>query len=314
VSNTEPVAGHLTVHHEPFTFRQALERGWTRHSLRQAVEEGAVTHVLTDVYLLGRPELTLELRLACLKLVLPRHAVAVDRLAAWLWGVELTRAPAGEPLPLDIFVLRGHTRLRRTDAASGERDLIPGDLVMLDGILVTSPTRTALDLACRLGRQDALAALDGFARVHGVTEAHLVRLLPRFRGRRGIVKARGLIPLMDGRAESSGESLTRLAIIDADLPVPVLQHWITISGVPTYRLDLAYPLFKIVVEYNGQEFHTEEADRKADDARHAWLREHGWIVIVVWKNDLSVTTREPWLGELREALAARHHWGRLART
>jgi len=314
VSIAESVAGRLAVSPEPFTFQQALERGWTRHSLRRAVDEGVVSHVLTDVYLLGRPELTLELRLACIKLVLPPHAVAVDRLAAWLWDVELTTSPAGEPLPLDIFVLRGHTRLRRTGAASGERDLAPEDLVMLDGILVTSPARTALDLACRLGRQDALAALDGFARVHGLEEAHLMRLLPRFRGRRGIVKARGLIPLMDGRAESSGESLTRLAIIDADLPAPLPQHWITIAGVPTYRLDLAYPRFKILVEYNGQAFHTEDVDRKADEARHAWLREHGWIVIVVWKDDLSAKTRAPWLDELRQALASRQHWGRLART
>jgi hypothetical protein len=256
----------------------------------------------------------LDLRLACLKLVLKPHAVVVDRTAAWLWDVPLATAPSAGPPPVDVFVLRGRTRLRRADTASGERDLSPQDLVQIDGICVTTAARTAMDLACRLPRPDALAALDGFARVHGITQADLGALLPRFRGRRGVVKARGLIPLMDGRAESSGESITRLAIIDGGLPVPVPQHWITVHGVPTYRLDLAYPRLKIVVEYNGQKYHSEDSDREADESRWKWLRERGWIVIVVWRDDFSLKAQQRWLGELRAALASRAHWGRLART
>jgi hypothetical protein len=299
---------------KPFTFQQALDMGWTRAGLRRAVEEGEVTHVLTDVYVDGRPDDTLELRLACLRLVLPPHAVVVDRTAAWLWDVSPARTSSAEPQPLDVFVLRGHTRLRRRGADSGERDLMPRDLVLLDGILVTAPLRTALDLACRCRREDALVALDGFARVHGVTQADLVAMLPRFRGRRGIVQARGLIPYVDGRAESSGESVTRLAIIDAGLPIPLPQHWITIAGVPTYRLDLSYPRLKIVVEYNGQDFHSEDEDRQADKDRRRWLRSRGWIVIEVWKDDFSLEAKQRWLGELRQALASRAHWERLART
>lgn len=175
--------------------------------------------------------------------------------------------------------------------------------MVVGGVQVTTPLRTALDLGCNLRRRDALAALDQFMRLHGVTREQLARGAVRFFRRRGVVQLRQLVPLADRRAESPRESWTRLEIIDAGLPCPELQHWIEIDGVPTYRLDLAYPRLRIVVEYDGEEFHDQTAEQRRHDAeRRTWLAEHDWTIIVVKKGDFTGAGLDRWLSELRQAL------------
>ncbi|HET8961976.1 endonuclease domain-containing protein, partial [Nocardioides sp.] len=114
---------------------------------------------------------------------------------------------------------------------------------------------------------------------------------------------RELIPLADPRAESPAESWTRLALIDHGLPAPEAQYWIEIGGVPTFRLDLAYPHARVAVEYDGEEFHTSETDRQADLRRREWLERHGWTVIVVTKESFSGDALIAWISRVREALA-----------
>ena len=171
------------------------------------------------------------------------------------------------------------------------------------GLRVTTPLRTALDLGCNLRRRDALAALDQFVRVHQLTREEMARGALRYFRRRGVVQLRRLIPLADGRAESPRESWTRLEILDAGLPSPELQYWIEIDGVPTYRLDHAYPRHLVAVEYDGEDFHDRtEEQRRHDRERRAWLEAHRWTVIVVRKGDFGGGNCDRWLGELRRAL------------
>ncbi len=109
----------------------------------------------------------------------------------------------------------------------------------LYGVTVTTPLRTALDLACNLRRREAMAAVNAFARSHGVTAEQMGAELRRFRGRRGVRQLRDLISLLEPLIESQRESWLWLEIHDHGLPLPVPQHWIDIDGVPTYRLDFA---------------------------------------------------------------------------
>ncbi len=290
----------------PFTSTDALDHGVTRWTLTQLVQSGEVRRVLTDVYADGRMRDTLELRARAARIVLPAHAVVVDRSAAWLWGVDLrTKAELQTPPPLEIFVPPGHKRLTRPQAAGGERTLIPSDLRSVDGLQVTSPVRTALDLACGLAPYEALAALDAFARLHGITTFELLAQLPRYRGRRGVVQARRLVPLMDALAESAGESFTRLAMLDAQLPRPTLQHWVTDAGRPVFRLDLAYPELKICVEYDGVDHHSSAQQRAADESRRGWLRERGWFVVVVTRESFAGSALDQWLNQVKAAVRER---------
>ncbi len=293
-----------TLPDRPFTSSDASSFGLSRAALRSAVRDGVVRRVVRGVYLRSDLALTLERKLAAVALVINPDLVACDRTAAWLWGVdayafrELDVVP-----PVETFALRGRRRSERPETRGGERDLAPGDWVVVAGVKVTTPLRTALDLGCLLPRRDALAAMDALVRGHGLTRSELARSLPRYFRRRGVVQLRGLVPLVDARAESPRESWLRLEILDHGLPAPELQWWVEVDGVPTYRLDLAYPHAKIAIEYDGAEFHTSPADRARDEARRAWLRAHGWTVIVVTAADFAPDADCAWLSAIAEALS-----------
>ena len=246
---------------------------------------------------------TTEVRVAALALALNPFTVVCDRTAAWVYGIEVMLFRELDVLPpLETFTLRGHSRTGRPECSGGQRDLAPDDICSVDGVPVTTPLRTCMDLGCKLSRRRALAAMDAFMREFGITRAEMMRMLPRYFRRRGVVQLRELIPLADPRAESPRESWTRLAIIDSGLPAPEPQHWILVSGRPTYRLDLAYPHAKVAVEYDGREFHDGDDQRMADEARRKWLRDRGWVVIVLDQDSFAPDAVDRWIEELKTAL------------
>lgn len=289
---------------EPFTTSAARKLRVSEKQLGAAVREGLVRRVLRGVYLRADLPDTVETRAACAALVIAPGSVARDRTAAWIHGVDVFTHSEHEVLPpIEACVGRFRAPSDRCGIDGGTRDLAPGDVMVVHGIAVTTPLRTALDLACNLRRREALAALDQFMRAFGFTREQYAAEAVRFFRRRGVVQLRRLIPLADPRAESQRESWTRLEIIDAGLPVPEPQHWIEIDGVPTYRLDLAYPRHRIAIEYDGEEFHDRTPEQRDDDEkRRAWLEHHGWRVVVVKRGDFTGAGLDRWLNELRAAL------------
>lgn len=297
----------------PFTKQHAHELGISAAMLYELERSRVIRRVFTSVYVRTTTPDTVQTRIEAVKLVSKPFTVLRDRTAAMVWGVDTFDYRELEILPpLEVSSLRGNTRTRRKGCNGGVRDLKDEDIVEIDGVLLTNPARTAIDLACKDcrrpgGRRKALATLDAFMRICGVTHDDLQRVLVRFRGRRGVCQARSVVPLADPRAESQGESWPRMEIVDHGLPAPELQYWVLVDGRPTYRLDMAYPKHRVAVEYDGQEFH-EGLDehgndrRKLDEERRAWLREHGWTVIVLTKHDFTPEAIERWIGELSRAL------------
>lgn len=290
---------------EPFTARDLPRLDMTRRRLRTLLADGGVRRVVNGVYVPTALGDDLEIRARAVALVLPDGSVACDRTAAWLHGVDLyTYAEHDAGLLVEMCVGPGRDASGRHGVGGHRRTLLPEEVIELNGVAVTTPLRTAVDLACILHRRDALAGLDAFRRLHGLRPDELNAMAQdRFRGRRGVIQARNLISHSDPRAESIRESWVRITIIDAGLPVPDVQVWITVDGVPTYRLDLAYPRKRIAVEYDGFEPHeaTEELIRQTEE-RRAWLRAHGWTVIVVRNGEFTGKGLERWIGELRAAL------------
>lgn len=289
----------------PFTTSAAVDLGVSRTLLRRWCSGALVERVLHGVYLRGDIPLTTEMKLAAAALVVNENAVACDRTAAWIWGVDTFRFGELDVVPpLETFVLRGGTRTRRHESRGGIRDLAAQDWITWDGVKVTTPQRTALDLGCSLDRREALAAMDALARHHGFSAADLAKQLGRYFRRRGVVQLRELVPLVRPEAESPRETWTRLAMIDFGLPMPQLQYWVLVDGAPTYRLDLAYPHARIAVEYDGQEHHTGPEARARDEARRTWLRAHGWTVIVIDAAAFAPGADDSWLITIRDCLAA----------
>lgn len=287
----------------PFTFAEWRATGLSPRRLRTALRAGLARRVLHGVYLRADVPLTLEVKARAVALVVGPDAVVCDRTAAWMWGVDVHEMREWDDVPpVETFVVRGRDPIDRRGVRGGTRDLAPQDWVEIHGLRVTTPLRTAMDLGCALNRREALAAMDALMRVHRFSHAELARTLPRYVRRRGVVQLRELAPLVDPRAESPRESWTRLELHDHGLPTPELQWWVTVNGVATYRLDLAYPNARIAIEYDGEDFHSSEADQARDLMRRAWLREHGWIVVVIDKSAFARSADLGWIIEVRDAL------------
>lgn len=289
----------------PFTTSEAAALGITRSALRSAVAHGQIRRVLHGVYALTSLNDTPETRASAAALVVPAHCVVVDRTAAWLYGVDCW--PAGWldlPPPLDM-VSAGHEPSRRSGLLGGRRDLQPEEITTIGGVRITTPLRTACDCARLRGRWAAIAALDGFMRHHGLTQSDLALALPRFKGRRGCIQLRELVSLASPLAESAAESWVRLAIHDAGLPPPSPQVVVDVPGYGVVRLDLAYPHLRVAVEFDGEAFHSLPEHRRRDAARREALREAGWRVLVLRKEDLVAGRLDSRLAELRRVLEDR---------
>lgn len=290
----------------PFCLRDLDALGLSRSRLRRLIADGTLRRLFRGVYVRSDVPETLALRASALALVVPPHTVVCDRTAAWLHGIDCFEPTEDASFAaLEVVAIGDHDRTRRDKVYGGTRALLREDICEVSGVKVTTPARTAADLARLRGRRSALAMLDAFARHHGVSQADHARLLARLKGHRGVVQYRELAPLADPRPESLAESWTRMDIKDHGLPLPTPQVWVELEGFGRVRLDLAYPRWKIAIEYNGEEFHSSAQARAADAERIRALEAAGWIVIVVTKDDFRSGADGRWLVELAAAIRER---------
>jgi hypothetical protein len=264
----------------PFRRDQASDLGLNAYRLTRDVAAGLLRRPLRQVYVDGTTADDRDQRIACLALVLPEHAVVWGRSAAWVWGVN-GFGPDERHLMTPEYVVphhRGRKRDRRVRVV--EAALTAPDVVELGALRLTSPTRTALDLARHLHRPWALAALDAFTSTGLVGVSELNAGLPRLFHHPGVVQARELVRLVEPKTESWGESVLRLRIIDAGFPRPEAQIEILApDGRVLYRIDLGYPQLRIGIEYDGEDHHGTRAQQQHDEARRRDLgRRFGWTV------------------------------------
>jgi hypothetical protein len=237
----------------------------------------------------------LMLRAQALQLVVPEGCVVVDWTAAWLYTGLLLPGDHLEVPPVSLFRHAGKGRLRNELCASGERTFIPKDLITVEGMVVTTPIRTAWDLGRLFHPVVAIGGMDGLLRTKAFTPEELIAGVERFRRQRGVVRLRFLAPMADGRSESMGESALRFRWAECeDLPQPEPQVPIFgDDGQVRYWLDLGVEAIRFAAEYDGQAFHSSDADRAHDAARREWIRENrAWVIKPVRKNNLFGETRD----------------------
>lgn len=297
----------LQFEERPFTAVMAREAGISRGMLQRLKASGQVRSPLRHVYVAAAAPDSLDLRARAAALVLPPHVVVADRAAAWLHGVDVLDFAELDVVPdLDAVSTDGHGRTRRDGIFGGKRDLAAGEVMTLpSGVLVTTPVRTACDIACLLGRLRAIATLDEFRRKHQLSQHDLQMMSRRFRGRRGVIQLRELIPLSTDCAESQPESWTRLLIHDQGLPIPEPQVELLVPGWGGVRMENAYRHLRIAVEYDGVEHHTVDGDRERDDGRRGVLDADGWAILVLRRGDFTLERRREWLDELAVLIADR---------
>lgn len=75
------------------------------------------------------------------------------------------------------------------------------------------------------------------------------------------------------------ESEARLVMLDGGLPEPLLQYEIVDHDGRLWRVDFLWPEQKVIVEYDGFDWHGSPEHLRRDRQKRAALQELGWRLI-----------------------------------
>ena len=245
-------------------------------ALEVAVRAGRLFRVRRGVYSLTPPGVSA--RLAALDLASGMRIVACMHTAAEMYGF-------GTEPDERLHILDPGIRLRPSPELMVHQR-IGAPLTKIRGRLATAPAWTAVEIARTLRRPRALAALDAALHVGCCSAAELTAAVDEQKGRRGIVHVRELVSLADGRAESPMESEARSIFIDGGLPLPELQYEIVDLHGKLWRVDFAWPDFKVIAEYDSVEWHASPEGWKHDRMKTACLQECGWTTVAMIVDDV----------------------------
>ncbi|HEX4359921.1 MAG TPA: DUF559 domain-containing protein [Pseudonocardia sp.] len=282
---------------EPFRGAEAVAAGLLT---RARLYGPRYRRVFPDVYVPADRPLDLVTRSrAAFLLVRDRGGVLAGYSAAALLGADC--APSGAPAEVLLTTnSRPHPGLLiRRGAASG------ADVTSVGDVLVTSPLRTAWDLARRLPLVEAVVAVDALARAASGTfqPAELSVRRSAEPGARGARRLAEVVALADPRAESPPETRLRVALVRAGVPTPEVQFPVLDEhGFVLARIDLAYPAAKLAIEYDGAG-HFDAGRARRDRERDGELAGIGWQTLRLASDDLDAlpqaTQRVARLLELR---------------
>ena len=128
--------------------RQLLARGLKAHAIDDRIRRGALHHLYRGVYALGHPRPTGSGPYLAAVIACGEAAVASHRSAAALWCIRPSASAR-----IDVTVPARGAR-KRTDGIRLHRSpLRPDEITVVDGVAVTTPARTLVDLADVLPRR-----------------------------------------------------------------------------------------------------------------------------------------------------------------
>ncbi len=260
---------------KPFVGSEAIAGG----VLTKSQLETRYHRVLRDVYVDRDAEITAKLRAEAGWLWTGRRGVVAGFSAAALHGSKWV----DERRPAELI----HDNHHRAAGIQLHRDVVEADEIeMIGGVVVTSPTRTALDLGCWYPKMTAVAGIDALAGATEIKAADVELLARRYSGRRGIARARRAIELFDAGAQSPKESWLRVVLIEAGLPRPQTQIAVRDEfGSAMAYLDMGWEDVKVAVEYDGEQHRTDRRQYAWDVRRLEMLERRGWIVVRVLARD-----------------------------
>jgi hypothetical protein len=292
--------------HGPWPLAEVIAAGWTPRQVRRAVDAGRLVRPRRG--LVAVPTAAGDERDHLLRRVAAAQAVCDDRLvvshesAALLHGQWLPRLPASM---LHVTIPGQADRVDREIRVHGSA--LPESLVeVVDGVRVTSPARTAMDLGRGGSFESALIAVEGAARHLAlrsgqVTERQLRHLAARDRARDlvqpvlleafesvwtwpGTVVLRAALDHGRLGAESPFESRSRAWMLLGRLPAPEVAYCVVGASGSVYWSDFAWPDRRVLGEadgtgkYGGSDGEVRAALR-AERVRQRDLEDAGWSFV-----------------------------------
>jgi very-short-patch-repair endonuclease len=261
---------------------QLLAAALTRHGILHRLRTHRLHPLHRDVYLWGRPRAEpLAFETAAI-LHFAGHAVLSHASAAWIWG--LIDEPPGD-VSVTCVGRDGHGKrgleVRRASALHGD------DIALCQGLPVTSPARTVVDLAGERGPVEVESALAILRRHRLASQVEVQAAIARAPFHKGVGVVRGLLATNPGqlaRTRSRYERRLLGLIRDAGLPRPQVN-----AKLDRFEVDLLWAQERVIVEFDGFAFHGERRAFERDRERDRRLAQLGFQVIRVTARQLDKT-------------------------
>lgn len=240
---------------------QLTELGFTHREIQYRARIGRLHRIHRGVYAVGYRTLTPKGHRMAAVLAYGPDAVLSHRSAASHWEI-------GRPF-WKFEITTPHYRRSRTQTRAHQAILHPEDITIHDGIPITSVARTILDLA-RLLNDDQLTRLIEEA---DRKELFYLKALDRAIARRprtsGVARLRRVLAAYRGTADTRSklERDFRALIAKAKLPEP--QYNVLVAGL---TVDVYWPEWKLVVELDGEPYHSSPRALETDRIRDATLQ------------------------------------------
>lgn len=237
----------------PFTAAQARAAGLRDRDLDRLLRSGRVVRLRRGIYAEASSipagdgaKHALATRAAMLRLAGPFAASHVSSAA--LHGIPMLR-----PDYSLVHVTRDHGT-PRTDAGIRYHvaALPPGQLTKVDGLVVTNPARTAVDLARSAGYVPGLVAMEAALNRGLTTLAELRETAACWTNWPGAREAGRAVAFASPYSESVGETLSRVAFDALGLPAPEQQVVFFDAAGFIARVDFWWEKFFTVGEFDGR--------------------------------------------------------------
>ena len=267
---------------------ELLERGFSPHRLRSWKRSGRLVKAFRGVYSYGREIHTRNAALRAGLLVAGPGSALTGRVALEKWGAIQIR----REIPLEIQVATRTDRdrvhnglspgLRNTQARVVQRQFEPGDVRLRDGLEILRPTLALIDFAVNAPETEVRFAFLELCRLGYFNERDVEFCIRRAVGRRGSSKLKPLLGLWVTELErirSVLEGLFLLAWVEAHEEMPEVN--VKVHG---FEVDLLWRKQGVVLELDGDAFHSDPIARKRDLRKQRFLESKGLRVIrVTWK-------------------------------
>jgi hypothetical protein len=286
VDSDRKLAEFSEEHHGIFTTAHARLAGFSDDQIEERIHCGRWRIRLLNAYRLAGapPSWKGDLLAACWAGGF--RAVASHRSAAALWNL------AGGRRSMQEITCPRWRRARHDGLVVHESKAFdPVDAMVIEGIPVTTPERTLLDLGAVCHESTVEMALDAAEKRELVTLASVRVAVTRLgrSGRNGVGTLRRLLDdKSPGRkpTESEMETLMLQVIRRNGLPEPVTQYEIRRAGRFVARVDAAYPQWHIAIEYDSYEYHAGRKAHDRDNTRRNKIAAAGWLPVTATAEDL----------------------------
>ena len=262
------------------TRSQLLEAGLGKDGITYRIGKKYLIPIHTGVYALGHaPQAGIDRAYGALLACGP-GALLSHSTAACVWGID-----DRWPTPFEVIV---DTARRRPGIRIHRATITRKDVRRHQGIRVTSPARTVLDVAPRLTDAALRRAVNDLRLAKLLRIPDLGEVTARLSRHPGACRIRQFTDNPTGPTRSEFEDAFA-AFIDAH-GLPRAEFNARVAG---YEVDVLFPAQKVIVELDGWAFHRTKASFESDRERDATTLAAGYRTVrITWERLQNGSSRE----------------------